>query len=56
VNLDFSDIRTVMKEAGGLIGLGESDTPSSDRVDEAVNEALSSPLLGDVDLTAAKAR
>jgi cell division protein FtsZ len=55
VNLDFADIRTVMKEGGvALIGLGESDTPSSERIDEAVNEALNSPLLGEMDLTAAK--
>jgi len=55
VNLDFSDVRTVMKEGGvALIGLGESDSPSGQRIDEAVGEALSSPLLGDVDLTAAK--
>jgi cell division protein FtsZ len=55
VNLDYADIRTVMKEGGvALIGLGESDTQSTERIDEAVNEALSSPLLGDVDLTASK--
>jgi cell division protein FtsZ len=50
VNLDFSDITTVMKDGGvSLIGLGESES-TTDRVTEAVTEALTSPLLGDVDL------
>lgn len=54
VNLDFSDIRTVMKDGGiALIGLGESDT-TSERVKEAVSESLTSPLLGDIDLKTAK--
>ncbi len=50
VNLDYSDILTVMKDGGvALIGLGESDN-STDRVTEAVTEALTSPLLGSVEL------
>ena len=50
VNLDYSDIQTVMKDAGvALIGLGESES-TTDRVTEAVTEALTSPLLGRVDL------
>lgn len=50
VNLDYADLLTVMKDAGvALIGLGESED-TTDRVTEAVNEALTSPLLGDVDL------
>ncbi|MCK4718853.1 MAG: cell division protein FtsZ [Thermoplasmata archaeon] len=44
VNLDFNDMRTIMKDAGlSMIGFGESD--SDQRADEAVNEALNSPLL-----------
>ena len=50
VNLDFADVRSVMKEAGGrgiaMIGLGESD--SRNRAEEAVTHALENPLL-DVD-------
>jgi cell division protein FtsZ len=50
VNLDYSDILTVMKDGGvALIGLGESEN-TTDRVTEAVTEALTSPLLGNVDL------
>jgi cell division protein FtsZ len=50
VNLDYSDILTVMKDGGvALIGLGESES-ATDRVTEAVNEALTSPLLGSVQL------
>lgn len=50
VNLDYSDIQTVMKDGGvALIGLGESEA-TTDRVTEAVTEALTSPLLGNVEL------
>ncbi|MBI5001631.1 MAG: cell division protein FtsZ [Euryarchaeota archaeon] len=54
VNLDYSDLMTVMKNGGvAMIGLGESDE-DRERVDNAVNEALQSPLLGDVDISQAK--
>jgi cell division protein FtsZ len=47
VNLDFADVRSVMKEAAGrgiaMIGLGESD--SRNRAEEAVTHALENPLL-----------
>ena len=50
VNLDFADVRSVMKEGSGrgiaMIGLGESD--SRNRAEEAVMHALENPLL-DVD-------
>ncbi len=46
VNLDFNDVKTIMKSAGvAMIGLGESSSESEDRAMEAVNEALNSPLL-----------
>jgi len=46
VNIDYADLQTVMKDGGvAMIGLGESDSVT-DRVTEAVNEALTSPLLG----------
>ena len=51
INLDFADVRAVMKSGGiALIGLGESDSES--RATEAVQKALNNPLL-DVDVTGA---
>ena len=51
VNLDYNDVRTIMEGAGmAIIGIGESDDPTS-RVDVAMTEALSSPLLGEVDIS-----
>jgi cell division protein FtsZ len=48
VNLDFADVRTVMRNGGvAMIGLGESDTDN--RSVEAAEDALNSPLL-DVDI------
>ncbi|HEY3419757.1 MAG TPA: cell division protein FtsZ, partial [Methanomassiliicoccales archaeon] len=55
VNLDFNDILTIMKNGGiAMIGIGEAVTDDNDRVNKAVNDALSSPMLGDVDLHDAK--
>ena len=54
VNVDFNDIMTIMKNGGvAMIGLGESKSDDG-RIEEAVNEALSSPLLGDVDTREAR--
>jgi cell division protein FtsZ len=51
VNLDFADIRAVMRNGGvALIGMGESD--SENRAVEAVEKAVNNPLL-DVDITGA---
>jgi cell division protein FtsZ len=53
VNLDFNDVRTIMKGAGvAMIGLGESDGHAEDRAKEAVERALNSPLL-EVDISGA---
>ncbi len=47
INLDYADVSTIMKDGGvSCIGIGEADTQN--RVDEAVQQALSHPLL-DVD-------
>jgi cell division protein FtsZ len=55
VNIDFSDIMTVMKGAGmALIGMGESEQKDTDRMKVAISQALESPLLGDLDLKTAK--
>lgn len=47
INLDFADVRTVMREGAGrgvaMIGLGESD--GRDRAMDAVSKALENPLL-----------
>lgn len=52
VNLDFSDVQTIMENGGvAMIGLGETSTDGR-RADNAVNEALNSPLL-DVDISSA---
>jgi len=49
VNLDFADIRAVMTNGGvSLMGMGESD--SAKRAEEAVDKALTNPLL-DVDIS-----
>ena len=56
VNLDYSDIMTVMNEGGvAFVGIGDSDeTNPEDRVEAAIEEALNSPLLGEIDLRDAK--
>ena len=56
VNLDYSDIMTVMNEGGvAFVGIGESEEEDAEeRVQEAIDEALSSPLLGEIDLKEAK--
>lgn len=44
VNLDFADVRAVMRDGGlAMIGMGESDTEN--RAVEAVERALSNPLI-----------
>jgi cell division protein FtsZ len=52
VNLDFADLKSIMKGGGvAMIGLGEaSDSP--EKAQEAVNEAINSPLL-EVDISEA---
>jgi len=47
INLDYADVSSIMKGGGvAVIGIGEADT--ADRVNEAVRQALTHPLL-DVD-------
>jgi cell division protein FtsZ len=44
VNLDFADVRAIMKDGGvAVIGVGYSDT--NNKVDESVKQALENPLL-----------
>ncbi|VVB51155.1 Cell division protein FtsZ 1 [uncultured archaeon] len=55
VNLDFADVRTIMRDGGtAMIGLGESsrDATAETRAQEAIERALNSPLL-DTDISSA---
>ena len=52
VNLDFADVRAVMKDGGlAMIGMGESDTEN--RALESVEKAINNPLI-EVDISDAK--
>ncbi len=54
VNIDYNDMRTIMDNGElAMIGIGESDAPNN-KVEEAVEEALGSPLLGDIDTSESK--
>ena len=53
INIDFQDISTMMKDSGmSLMGSGVGR--GKNRIEDAVNGALKSPLLNDFDLTSAK--
>ena len=53
INVDFEDIKTMMKNSGmALMGCGIGS--GENRIEEAVQGALHSPLLNDFDLTTAK--
>lgn len=53
INSDFADVRTIMKDSGdAMIGAGLADGP--DRADKAANEALSNPLLDEIDIQGSK--
>ncbi|MEM0448659.1 MAG: cell division protein FtsZ [Methanomassiliicoccales archaeon] len=55
VNLDYADIMTVMNEGGvAFVGIGEANSDEDDRVKAAVEEALHSPLLGEISLKQAQ--
>jgi len=46
VNLDYADIKTIMSGGGvAMIGIGESDASGSNKVEQAVQEAITSPLI-----------
>lgn len=54
INIDFNDLLTIMRNGGmALIGLGES-SEYGQRAERCIEEALSSPMLGDVDIKQAK--
>ncbi|MFP3300584.1 MAG: cell division protein FtsZ [Thermoplasmatales archaeon] len=54
VNLDYADIKTIMSGGGvAMIGIGESDASGSNKVEQAVQEAITSPLI-EADISEAK--
>ncbi|MFW6144715.1 MAG: cell division protein FtsZ [Candidatus Natronoplasma sp.] len=54
VNIDYNDMRTIMDNGDlAMIGIGESDDPNR-RIEEAVEQALGSPLLGEIDVSESK--
>ncbi len=54
INLDYADVRTILSTGGvAFIGIGESHTEKGNRVEEAIQDALSSPLL-EIDISGAK--
>ena len=53
VNLDFNYVKTIMKGGGvAMIGMGESQAVGEQRAQEAITEAINSPLL-EVDISGA---
>jgi cell division protein FtsZ len=53
INVDFADVTTVMQEMGmAMMGTGRAS--GDDRARKAAKEAISSPLLEDVDLSGAR--
>jgi len=53
INLDFADVRTILGTGGvAIVGIGES-SGNGNRVEEAINDALNTPLL-DVSINGAK--
>ncbi len=53
INVDFADVKTVMKESGiAIMGTGEGEGET--RAEDAVKEAMNSPLLDNTDIRGAK--
>ena len=53
INVDFADVRTVMREMGTAM-MGTGVAVGENRAREAAEAAISSPLLDDIDLTGAR--
>jgi cell division protein FtsZ len=53
INVDFNDVNTVMKDSGVAI-MGSAEAEGENRAIEAIQNALSSPLLNDNDISGAK--
>ncbi len=53
VNVDFEDVKTVMKDSGlALMGCGVGKGPN--RIDDAIDAAIKSPLLNDFEINTAQ--
>jgi len=52
INVDFEDVKTVMKDGGTAI-MGSASAEGDERAVKAVSHALASPLLNDNDITGA---
>jgi cell division protein FtsZ len=53
INLDYADVRTILTSGGvAIVGIGEGRDPQN-RINEAIEDALNSPLL-EFDITGAK--
>ncbi len=53
INVDFADVRTVMREMGDAV-MGTGIANGENRATEAANAAISSPLLDDVSISGAQ--
>lgn len=53
INVDFADVRYVMKDSGVAI-MGSATAEGKDRAIKAIQDALASPLLNDSDIRGAK--
>ncbi len=54
INLDYADVRSILTSGGvAIVGIGEGIDPQN-RVEEAINDALNSPLL-EFDISGSKA-
>ena len=55
INVDFNDVKTVMKESGtAMMGMGLSAFDSEDKAESAAKKAIDCPLLEEADLSGAK--
>lgn len=55
INVDFNDVKTVMKESGtAMMGMGVSSFDSEDKAEMAAKKAIDCPLLEEADLSGAK--
>ncbi len=53
INVDFEDVKTVMKNAGTSV-LGSAESSGEDRAKNAIENAINSPLLNDQSILGAK--
>lgn len=55
INVDFNDVKTVMKESGtAMMGMGVSPIDGEDRAETAAKKAIDCPLLEEADLSGAR--